>query len=335
MLMGTREAASYRTAMPPDLSIVILNWNAQEYLRACLCSLQKFPPRCSLETIVVDNDSRLDDSASMVEREFPDVTLIRNPRNSGFSSGNNLGWKAATGRVVLFLNPDTLVEAGALDILVAALDEDPTIGAVGPRMTYPDGELQFSARAFPSFGAGLFRNSFLGRMFPNNPWSRAYLGGGLSREGNQDVDWLSGSAICSPRAALEAVCLENGPWDEDYFMYCEDIDLCFRLGEAKLRRVYVPHATIQHHIGKSSDYARAKSIRRHHAAMWLFYRKHYMKGAGTLLAPVAAAGIALRATLAVAKLSRSYAEGGVLRLFLRRKARAKGLDWLFKSRGKG
>jgi GT2 family glycosyltransferase len=268
----------------------------------------------------------------MVEREFPWVLLIRNPLNSGFSSGNNLGWHKATGRHVLFLNPDTIVEAGALEALVGVLDGDDRVGAVGPRMTYPDGELQFSARAFPSFGAGLFRNSFLGRLFPNNPWSRAYLKTDLSRGSNQDVEWLSGSALCGSRMALEAVELSNGPWDEDYFMYCEDIDLCYRLMEKKWRRVYVPSATIQHHIGKSSDLAQAKSIRRHHAAMWLFYRKHYMKGLGALLAPVAAFGIGTRAFFAVVKLCRTYGRMGVLRLFLRRKVRAKGMDWLFRKR---
>ena len=314
----------------PDLSIVILNWNARDYLRACLRSLEDVAGEVAFETIVVDNDSRLDDSAAMVAREFPGVTLIRNPQNNGFSAGNNLGWKVAVGRHVLFLNPDTIVESGALRALVEALDADETIGAVGPRMTYPDGELQFSARAFPNFGAGLFRNSFLGRMFPNNPWSRAYLGEGLSRTKNQDVDWLSGSALAGTRTALEAICLANGPWDEDYFMYCEDIDLCYRLMERGYRRVYVPGGTIQHHIGKSSDLAQAKSIRRHHAAMWQFYVKHYMKGAGALLAPVALFGIGVREVSAVLKICRTYARMGVLRLFLRRKARAKGLGWLFK-----
>ena len=314
----------------PDLSIVILNWNARDYLRACLRSIEEAAPRISLETIVVDNDSRLDDSAKMVERDFPWVQLIQSGRNCGFSSGNNLGWRAASGRNVLFLNPDTIVEAGALEALVDVLDRNPNIGAVGPRMTFPSGELQFSARAFPSFGAGLFRNSFLGRMFPNNPWSRAYLQTGLSRSSSQDVDWLSGSALCASRAALDSVCQKNGPWDEDFFMYCEDIDLCFRLMKKNWRRVYVPSATIQHHIGKSSDLAQAKSIRRHHAAMWLFYRKHYMRGTGVLLAPLAAFGIGTRAFFAVLKLCRAYARMGVLRLFLRRKARAKGFGWLFR-----
>ncbi len=314
----------------PDLSIVILNWNARDFLRACLRSLEECEPTIFVEIIVVDNDSRLDDSAQMVAREFPDVTLVRNPRNSGFSSGNNLGWKAATGRHVLFLNPDTLVHRGALETLVEVLDSDPSIGVVGPRMIYPGGELQFSARAFPSFGAGIFRNSFLGRMFPNNPWSRAYLQTDLSRTQSQDVDWLSGSALCGSRAALDAMCLGNGPWDESFFMYCEDVDLCFRLMKHLWRRVYVPSATIEHHIGKSSDLAQAKSIRRHHAAMWLFYRKHYMSGSGALLAPIAAFGIGMRATFAVLKLCRAYARMGVLRLFLRRKVRAKGLEWLFK-----
>lgn len=304
----------------PDLSVVILNWNARPYLVACLRSLQQ-PWRHRVETIVVDNASRLDDSVAVVRRDFPGVLLIENPVNAGFGAGNNLGWQRARGRYVLFLNPDTVVERGALDALLGWMEAHPAVGAVGPRMTYPDGTLQHSARAFPSFGAGLFRNSFLGRLWPGNPWSRGYLMSDANGHEARPTDWLSGSALLARREALCAVNTGPGPWDEEFFMYCEDMDLCFRLRERGWPRFYVPVGTIQHHIGKSSDFAQGQSIRRHHAAMWLFYRKHCLRGAGVLLAPLAALGIGARAALATLKLYRAYAHGGILRPMLRRKVR--------------
>ena len=302
-----------------DLSVVILNWNARPFLVACLDSILRQNWRHSLEIIVVDNDSQYDDSVAVVRRDFPSVTLIESGGNIGFSAGNNVGWRASNGRLVLFLNPDTVVEDGALDVLCDWMDAHPAVGACGPRMTYPDGELQASARGFPSFGAGLFRNSFLGRLWPDNPWSRGYLMLNADATQERAVDWLSGSALLGRREALGQIECGNGPWDEDYFMYCEDIDLCYRLMQRDWTRFYVPAATIQHHIGKSSDLAQGKSIRRHHLAMWLFYRKHYMKGRGRLLAPVAAAGIGARAGLATLKLLRGYARIGVLREVLQHK----------------
>ncbi|HEX9997584.1 MAG TPA: glycosyltransferase family 2 protein [Abditibacterium sp.] len=318
------------SSLPPDLSVVILNWNARPYLEACLHSIVDQEWQHEIETIVVDNASCLDDSVEVVKRDFAGVILIENPRNSGFGAGNNLGWKRARGRYVLFLNPDTIVEDGALDYLIDWLESHPHVGAIGPRMTFPDGELQHSSRAFPSFGAGLFRNSFLGRWFPNNPWSRGYLMADADATRERAVDWLSGSAICARRAALESIDTGPGPWDEDYFMYCEDIDLCYRLMLRKWPRYYVPGATIQHHIGKSSDLAQGKSIRRHHSAMWLFYRKHYMKGLGVLGAPLAALGIATRAFLSVLKLYRGYAKNGLFKIMFRRKLKSKIQDSKFK-----
>lgn len=307
------------SAQVVDLSVVILNWNARPFLVACLDSILDQNWRHQIEVIVVDNDSQIDDSVVVVKRDYPGVTLIESGGNIGFSAGNNLGWKRSKGRFVLFLNPDTIVEDGALDAMCDWMDAHPVVGAMGPRMTYPDGELQASARGFPSFGAGLFRNSFLGRLWPNNPWSRGYLMTNVDRAQERAVDWLSGSAVMARREALQEIDRGRGPWDEDFFMYCEDIDLSYRLMQKNWPRFYVPSATIQHHIGKSSDLAQGTSIRRHHAAMWLFYRKHYMKGKGRLLAPVAAAGIGVRAGLATLKLMRGYSRVGVLREIIQRK----------------
>lgn len=302
------ETHSDSEAPAVDLSVVILNWNARAYLVAALDSIKGQEWRRTIEVIVVDNASRLDDSVAVVKRDYPWVRLIENPENTGFSAGNNVGLKAARGRYILFLNPDTIVHGGALDSLVDWMDAHPRAGAAGPKLLNEDGSLQPSCRAFPSFGAGLFRNTLLGRLFPNNPWSRSYLMQDFRHDEESAVDWLSGSALLARRAALE----EAGPWDESYFMYCEDVDLCYRFKEHGWDRYYVPVATITHRIGGSSDWAQGAMIRQHHGSMLRFYFKHYAKGAGLLLAPLAVAGIGARAFSAVLKLWWSYFEGGML-----------------------
>lgn len=304
----------------PDLSVIILNWNARKYLVPCLESILGQEWQHSIELIVVDNNSNIDDSIKVLQYDYAGkAKLILNKSNVGFSHGNNQGWRISKGRYVLFLNPDTIVEPGALDYLIDWMEARPEVGAIGPRMTYAWGELQNSSRSFPSFGAGLFRNSFLGRLWPNNPWSRAYLMQDIDRTQEHKADWLSGSAIMLRRESAEAVNLGQGPWDESYFMYCEDMDLCYRLNQKGWPSFYVPGATIQHHIGKSSDWAQGAMIRRHHHSMLRFYMKHYAKGPGLLLAPIAVAGIGMRALFAVFDLYRRYAKVGMLRPMIKRR----------------
>ena len=299
-----------------DLSVVILNWNACDYLRVALASIFAQEWRHSIEVIAVDNHSLLDDSAAMVRSEFPQATLIETGRNLGFSAGNNVGARVASGRYILFLNPDTQTHGGALDALVDWMDAHPEVGACGPKLLNTDGSLQASCRTFPSFGAGLFRNTILGRIFPSNPWSRGYLMQNFQHDAEQAVDWLSGSALLVRRAALDAI---GGGWDESYFMYCEDVDLCYRLKTKGWPRFYVPCATITHHIGKSSDWAQGAMIRRHHASMLRFYFKHYARGWGLLLAPLALLGVATRAAAAVVKLYVRYFQGGRFGAMVKRK----------------
>jgi len=297
------------------LSVIILNWNARDYLIAALRSITMQPPRHNIEVIVVDNASHLDDSTAVVRRDFPVVHLIENSTNIGFAAGNNAGWRVARGRHVLFLNPDTVVHEDALDLLIDWMDAHPEAGACGPKLLNSDGSLQASCRTFPSFGTGLFRNTLLGRLFPRNPWTRSYLMRDFQHDRENLVDWLSGSAIMVRREVLEQI----GAWDESFFMYCEDVDLCYRLKEAGWGRFYVPQATITHRIGASSDWAQGAMIRRHHASMLRFYLKHYARGPGLLLAPAAAAGISARACGAVVKLYWRYFKGGNFGRMLKRK----------------
>ena len=305
--------------LPVDLSVVILNWNSRDFLVEALGSILSQQWRYAIEVIVVDNNSQLDDAVEVVKRDFPQVTLIANPKNIGFAAGNNIGWKIARGRYVLFLNPDTLVHDGAFDTLVDWMDSHPRAGGSGPKMTYPDGRLQASSRAFPSFGAGMFRNTFLGKLWPNNPWSRGYLMEDTDRDEPRQADWLSGSALLVRREALEEITEPSGAWDEKYFMYCEDVDLCYRLKAKDWERWYVPGAHITHRIGGSSDWAQGAMIRQHHGSMLRFYFKHYAKGPGILGAPLAVAGIGARAAGAVLKLWWRYLQSGRLGGMLKRK----------------
>jgi GT2 family glycosyltransferase len=307
--------------LPVDLSVVILNWNARDYLVAALRSILDQQWRFAIEVIVVDNASQLDDSVEIVRRDFPEVLLIANERNLGFAAGNNVGLKATRGRYILFLNPDTIVHEGAFDIMVDWMEAHPRAGACGPKMTYPDGGLQASCRAFPSFGAGIFRNTIFGKLWPNNPWSRGYLMQDASHDEPRQVDWLSGSALLVRCTALDEVAVKSGGWDEEYFMYCEDMDLCYRLKAKGWERWYVPAAHITHRIGASSDWAQGAMIRQHHGSMLRFYFKHYAKGWGVLGAPLAVAGIGVRALAAVFKLWMSYYKHGVAGVMLQRKLR--------------
>jgi GT2 family glycosyltransferase len=304
---GPRDGPLHDAPSDVALSVVILNWNARAYLMEALRSITEREWRHAIEVIVVDNASNLDDSVATVQRDFPQARLLALPTNVGFAAGNNAGLGLARGRHILFLNPDTILHEGALDALVDFMDSHPRAGACGPKLLNFDGSLQTSCRSFPSFGTGLFRNTFLGRLFPNNPWTRSYLMLDFRHDREAEVDWLSGSALCVRRTALEHV----GCWDESFFMYCEDVDLCYRLKEAGWSRVYVPRAIITHRIGASSDWVQGTTIRRHHASMLHFYRKHHGRGPGFFLVPLAAGGIALRALAAVGKLYWRYWKYGV------------------------
>lgn len=280
---------------PVDLRVIIVSWNAKDDLRACLQSLPAAATRHHVETHVVDNAS-FDGSPEMVAAEFPDVCLIRSRTNEGFSGGNNRALAGLDGaRYALLLNSDAFPHANSLDALLDFADANPEIGIVGPKVLNPDGSLQYSCRRFPTFAAGLFRNVYLGRLFPNNKPAADYLMQDFDHESVRDVDWISGCALLIRRDCLEAI----GPLDADtFFMYCEDMDWCLRARQAGWRVTYFPGAVVTHVIGRSSDRAADRMIVAHHRSMWRFYKKHRAFFAPTIapvLRPLVPAGIALRA----------------------------------------
>jgi hypothetical protein len=309
------ESASSPAGRPPDLSVCILSWNTEWLLHRCLCSI--FQPqdeevgaamaraglphgsggdRIGLEVIVVDNASS-DGSAAMVERDFPSVKLVRSPKNLGFPGGNNLGYHHSSGRYFLLLNSDTVVSKGTFSALVEFADTEPRAGLIGPRVLNPDGTLQMSCRRFPSLGAGLFRNTPLGRLFPNNRFTRDYLMADFSHDEVREVDWLSGCALMARREMVEQV----GLLDESFFMYCEDVDWAWRARQAGWRNLYFPGASLIHEIGRSTDKAVNRMIIQFHLSMYRFFRKHHAATANPATRLLVVGGLTVRAGLMLAR----------------------------------
>ena len=178
----------------------------------------------------------------------------------------------------------------------------------------PDGSDQRSARSFPDIGAGLFRNTFLGRLFPNNPFVRRYLLADFGYDEVREVDWVSGAAMLVRRDLIERI----GGLDERFWAYCEDVDLCWRAWQAGYKVLFCPNAFITHKVGRSSDQRLVPSLIQHHKSMWLFYLKNYRHRYPLLLFPLIGLGILLRLAGALLKVASHR-----LRLFFERKLAAK------------
>lgn len=275
----------------PDLSVVILNYNTAEHVRACLASLPAGCDGLRYEVIVVDNASPRPGIDAAVAAH-PGVRLLKRRRNGGFSAGINTGLRAARAEAVLILNPDTTLASGAAASMLCFLRAHPEIGVLGPRILNEDGTLQLSCRRFPTFAAAAFnRNSLLTRLLPRNRFSSTYLMSDWDHGSTGDVDWLSGAAMLLNRAALERV----GLFDERYFFEIEDVDLCRRMHAAGYRVVYFPDAEVTHRIGASSSTLPNRVILARHRGMWLYYRS-YMRG-GPVLDALTGAVIAGRCLL--------------------------------------
>jgi GT2 family glycosyltransferase len=271
-----------------DLSVVVVSFNARDYLRRCLTSVLEHTKGVSCELIVVDNAS-WDGSTEMVEAEFPQTVVIPLPVNVGFATGCNRGMERAAGEFILLLNADTELAEDAFSPMVAYCHQNPSVGILGPKLLNSDGSLQLSCRRFPSHLTSLFnRQSILTRLFPRNPFSRRYLMTDWAHDRIQPVDWLSGACLMLRREMVERI----GGMDEDYFMYIEDVDLCYRAHQAGYEVVYFPQVAITHHIGKSTEAMPNRSIVQWHRSMWRYYRKH-MRG-NLLLDVLTLAGIAAR-----------------------------------------
>jgi GT2 family glycosyltransferase len=225
---------------PIDVSVCIANWNCRELLRDCLESLQDQPQGVRLEVIVVDNASS-DGAPDLVAREFPEVVLVQNPGNYGFSRANNQAADKARGRYLLFLNNDTVVPPGTLRRLVEFCDRHPEVGMVGPRLRDGQGQYQVSYRQRPTMAVLLHRTCLLRWTGLFKRAYRRYRRQDFEANAIRQVDVLMGAAVLLPRQGFFAW----GRWDEDFTFGGEDLDLSTRVNRSA-KVVYLPEAEILH-----------------------------------------------------------------------------------------
>jgi len=254
----------------PDVSVAIVHYETPAVLKACLAALRS-STAVELETFVVDNASRnFEDSALM---SAPDeVTLIRNSRNAGFAVASNQALRAASGRYLLLLNPDTFVEPDTLTTLVTYMDQKPSVGCVTARLVMENGRLDLACRrAFPTPARAFYRLTLLSRMFPRSRRFGAYNLTYLDETQEAEIDSPCGAFMMVRASLRDSV----GLLDERYFMYGEDLDWAYRIKGAGWKIMYVPTARATHVKRASSRANRARTIRAFHEAMRIFYRDHY------------------------------------------------------------
>ena len=228
------------------LSISIVAYNSLDYLRECLDSIYAHSPEDDFDIIVVDNASS-DGTGEIIKKDYPDVLLICNKKNKGFATACNQAITATDSKYILLINSDCEVYKGSIDRLMDYFGQIPKAAITGPKIVNSDGSLQYSCRRFPSF-FGAAAHSILTHIYPDNPFSKRYKLVDISRKEPFPVDWVSGSCMMIRRNALN----DTGLLDENYFMYVEDIDICYRMWQNGWEVHYMPHSQILHHIGGSS-----------------------------------------------------------------------------------
>jgi GT2 family glycosyltransferase len=254
------------------VSTLIVTYNVRDYL---LDTLRAYYETCGpeAEVIVVDNAST-DGSAEAVTERFPRARLVRLEQNVGFGRANNRGLELSHSDFVLVMNPDVVVRPGCVNALRRFLIEHPDVGAVGPRLQRPDGRLDLAARrAFPTPAAAFFRFTGLSRLFPRSARFNRYNLGARPVESTQEIDAGTAACLMVRRAAIDKV----GFFDPDFFMFGEDLDLCYRLKQSGWKIFYVPAAVAIHVKGTSTRQATRRMLYEFHRAMWIFHKKHYAR----------------------------------------------------------
>jgi GT2 family glycosyltransferase len=276
----------------PRLAIIIVNYNTATLLRACLTSLPMGYQGGDIEVYVVDNGSS-DGSVAMLHTEFPTVHAIASPHNGGFAYANNIAIDVVLSQTVppdytCILNPDTIVDAGAFDVLIDYLAAHQDVGVVGPRLLLPDGTLDKACRrSFPTPAVSLWRMSGMSRLFPQSPRFGRYNMTYVDERQTIDVDAIVGACMVMPTAVLREV----GGLDDTYFMYGEDLDWCYRFKQYGWRIVYVADAIVHHVKRASSRQQPVQTIRYFYDAMRIFFRRYYAQTTPVILCWVIETGI--------------------------------------------
>lgn len=257
------------------VTVVIISWNTRELLAQCIRSVRQTCDASDTAILVADNAS-VDGSPEMLEREFPDVRLLRNPDNLGFAAANNQAVATCDSPYVLLLNSDAQLTAGALQALLSTAEAQPRAAVVGASVYYPDGRFQASFAAFPSFGQELLMLSGLGRLL-YGPWYPNQTAD--PQHAARRVDWVSGACMLVRRAAFTEV----GGFDNRFFLYAEEVDLCYTLRQRAWETWYTPAARVLH-VGSASSSGRALEREAQlYRSRVRFFSKHYGDGAAAAL----------------------------------------------------
>ncbi|MFO8088021.1 MAG: glycosyltransferase [Bacteroidales bacterium] len=278
-----------------DLSVVIVNYNVRHFLEQCLKSVFIAGQNIDMEVFVVDNNS-VDGSTDMLRQQFPQVHLIANKTNAGFSKANNQAIKVSSGRYVLLLNPDTVVEKDTFEKIIHYMDEHPKAGGLGVKMM--DGQGKFlpeSKRGLPTPAVAFYKITGLSRLFPRSKTFNRYHLGFLDAEEIHSVDVLAGAFMLLRRKTLDEV----GLLDEDYFMYGEDIDLSYRIVQGGYQNIYFPKTRIIHYKGESTKKRSANYVFTFYNAMIIFARKHFSNRHARIFSFLINIAIYLRASMAI------------------------------------
>jgi N-acetylglucosaminyl-diphospho-decaprenol L-rhamnosyltransferase len=272
------------------VSAVVVNYNAGHHLLACIASLRAE----GVEDIVVADNGSVDGSEAAVRAADPDVTYVQTGANLGLGTGTNRGAQHAdpASPFLLCINPDATLQPGALGAMLQAFDGRPGLGIVGPRIDNTDGTLYPSVRTFPNL-VDATGHALLGMLVPNNRFTRSYQMLDWDHRTGSDVDWVSGACFLIRRECWDAI----GGFDEGYFMYAEDMDLCWRAWKRGWEVTFEPTARVVHVQGVSTDRHPYRMIAEHHRALFKFAVRS-SEGWERLLLPVMAAGLVLRVPLA-------------------------------------
>lgn len=294
-----------------ELGIIIVNYNTRELLDNCLSSIFKADhPKGGLQVIVVDNGSE-DDSMDMVAKEYPSVVVIKNSANLGFAKANNIGVGALDARYVLFLNSDTVIKRYSLVKPLKYLKTHPKVGAITIKLLLKDGSIDYdNHRGFPTPWASAANFLGLAKLFPKSTFFNAYHLGFQKLDKIHKIPVASGSFLMMPTKVFKDI----GMWDETFFYYGEDIDLCYRLNEAGYSIIYYPKVTTLHLRGASSGIRKENAktavskkdnkikIAKASTDAWkIFYKKFYSKRYPFFVTWIVLAGIAIKGRLRVLK----------------------------------
>ncbi|MBL7888562.1 MAG: glycosyltransferase [Bacteroidia bacterium] len=278
------------------LSVIIVNYNVQHFLEQCLHSVRKAAKNVSTEIFVVDNNS-VDGSVEMVKAKFPEVVLIENKKNTGFSYANNQAIRVSKGEYVLLLNPDTVVEEDTFEKVVAFMDAHPDAGGLGVKML--DGKGNFlpeSKRGLPTPSVAFYKIFGLSKLFPKSKTFGKYHLGFLDKDKTHEVEILSGAFMLMRKAALDKV----GLLDQTFFMYGEDIDLSYRIILGGYKNYYFPETRIIHYKGESTKKSSVNYVFVFYRAMVIFAEKHFSQNNAKLFSFLINLAIYLRAGAAIA-----------------------------------